>query len=266
MRALLSLSMFLTLAAAVNTYAAPLQVCVDKTPNPPFVYSEKIQGAGRLKGYSLDIIQKTLKALSLPYAVKLVPTAELTKKMQDTNPNSGCDISLDVLKGSILDSNAVLLTQPLYRLHFDLVYNWETYMTGLAVKNLADVNKFKVCGIKDADYGILEKHLKIQNHNTIKDVIFNIKTKDCDVFVAEGVLMRYGQRADQYQVPPVGCIRLNGTEKSYHIAVAKHVPNATTLVGQIQQTVNVTLAKDIVTLAEEYDVNPSRCQQTLNVN
>jgi hypothetical protein len=78
--------------------------------------------------------------------------------------------------------------------------------------------------------------------------------------------MRYGQRADQYQVPPVGCIRLAGTEKSYHIAVAKHIVNAPNLVSQIQQTMTTTLAKDILALAEEYDVNSSRCQQTINVN
>jgi hypothetical protein len=35
------------------------------------------------------------------------------------------------------------------------------------------------------------------------------------VFVAESVSMRYGQRANQYQVPPVGCVRLAGTEKTY---------------------------------------------------
>lgn len=249
-----------------DIYAAPLQVCVDKVSNPPFVYAEKIQGAGKLKGYSLDVIKKTLTTLAMPYVVKSLSNAELRKKMQDNNPNAGCDITLDVMKGSDLDSTTTVLTQPLYRLHFDLVYNWETYMTGLGVKTLADVNKFKVCGIKDFDYGGLNKHFKIQGYNSIKDVMFNIKAKECDVFIAEGVLMRYGQRADQYQVPPVGCIRLAGTEKSYHIAVAKHVVNAPNLVSQIQQTMTSTLAKDILALAEEYDVNPSRCQQTLNAN
>lgn len=247
-----------------SAYAAPLQICVDKIPNPPFAYSEKIQGAGKLKGYSLDIIQKALKTMAIPYAVKLVSSAEIAKKMQDANPNAGCDIALDVQKGSSLESS-VLLTHPIYRLHFDLVYNWETYMSGLGIKNLADMNKFNVCGVKNVDYSALNKQLKIQEHNTIKDVMFNIKAKECDVFVAEGVLMRYGQRANQYQVPPVGCIRLSGTEKSYHIAVSKHVPNASNFVGQIQQAIG-TLSKDIAVLAEEYDVNPIKCQQTLNIN
>jgi ABC-type amino acid transport substrate-binding protein len=138
-------------------------------------------------------------------------------------------------------------------------------MSGLAIKNLADMNKFNVCGVKNVDYGTLNKLLKIQEHNTIKDVMFNIKTKECDVFVAEGVVMRYGQRADQYQVPPVGCIRLAGTEKSYHIAVSKHVPNASNFVGQIQQKIGA-LGKDIAVLAEDYDVSPIRCQQTININ
>lgn len=260
---LLPLSLAVT---ATQIYAAPLQICVDKLAHPPFVYSEKIQGAGKLKGYSLEVIKKTLTTLAIPYAVKSLSGLELRKKMQDNKPNAGCDISLDVMKGGDLDTSSVLLTQPLYRLHFDLVYNWETYMTGLGVKTLSEVNKFKVCGVKDVDYGALNKQFKIQNYNSIKDVIFNIKNKECDVFIAEGVLMRYGQRADQYQVPPVGCIRLAGTEKSYHIALAKHVPNAANLVSQMQQTMMTTLAKDISALAEEYDVNPSRCQQTLNVN
>lgn len=252
--------------ANTDIYAASVQICVDKVANPPFVYSEKIQGAGKLKGYSLEVIKKAFTTLAIPYTIKSLSNAEIRKNIQDRKPNTGCDVTLDVMKGGDLDTSSVLLTQPLYRLHFDLVYNWETYMTGLGVKTLSEVNKFKVCGVKDVDYGALNKQFKIQNYNSIKDVIFNIKNKECDVFIAEGVLMRYGQRADQYQVPPVGCIRLAGTEKSYHIAVAKHVPNAANLVSQIQQTIMTTLAKEIAALAEEYDVNPSRCQQTLNVN
>jgi hypothetical protein len=33
------------------------------------------------------------------------------------------------------------------------------------------------------------KQLKIQEHNTIKDVMFNIKAKECDVFVIEYVIV-----------------------------------------------------------------------------
>lgn len=244
--------------------AAPLQICVDKVPNPPFVYSEKIQGAGKLRGYSLDVVKKALSQIAVPYAIKTLSAAEINKKIQSPLPNAGCDIVLDVERGSLSDST-VLLTQSIYRLHFDLVYNWEVYMTGLDAKNLADVNKFKVCGVKGVNYGAVAKNLKIHELNSIKDVMFNIKSKECDVFVAEGVLMRYGQRANQYQVPPVGCVRLAGTEKSYHFAIAKHVPNAVEIHAKLQQALNM-MNSDLIVLADEYDVNPIRCQQSFNVN
>ena len=96
--------------------------------------------------------------------------------------------------------------------------------------------------------------------------MFNIKTKECDVFVAESVAMRYGQRANQYQVPAVGCIRLAGTEKSYHIGIAKHLIHGAALITRIQQALNTTVAKDMAALAEEYDITATQCQQTLKLN
>jgi hypothetical protein len=67
---------------------------------------------------------------------------------------------------------------------------------------------------------MLEKKLNIQSLNTIKDAVFNIKTKECDVFVAESVSMRYGQRANQYQVPSCGMCAFSRYRKnlSYRIS------------------------------------------------
>lgn len=243
--------------------AAPLQVCLDTNFNAPFVYAEKIKGAGKMRGYSLDLLKKIMAQTKRQYTLISMSASEIDTKLQDTKANAGCDIVLDVAKDAAL-AKSLLLTPPIYSLSYDLFYNWETYMTGLGVKALADVNQFKLCGVKNTDYGTLSKTLKIHTFNSIKDVVFNVKSKECDVFVAEGVSMRYGQRANQYQVPPVGCIRLAGTEKTYHIGVAKHVVGATTLVSHIQQAL-AALSTETTELAEKYDVNPTSCQQTLNI-
>lgn len=249
---------------STSAQAAPLQICLDKNFNAPFVYAEKIKGAGKLRGYSLEIVKMMMAKTQTPYAIKSFTQADIESKIQNKNPNSGCDIILDVDKSTRHD-NYLILTSPIYSLHYDLVYNWESYMTGLGVKTLAEVNKFKVCGVKNHDYTMLEKKLNIQSLNTIKDAVFNIKTKECEVFVAESVSMRYGQRANQYQVPPVGCVRLAGTEKTYHIGVAKHVVGAATLVAGMQKAL-LESAKEVADLAEEYDINPTPCQQTLQIN
>ena len=252
-------------ALAVTTaQAAPLQLCLDKNFNAPFVYAEKIKGAGKLRGYSLELVQKILTQAQIPYQIKSLSQAEIESKVKDAKPNVGCDIVLDIAKNSALEGY-LLLTSPIYSLNYDLMYNWESYMTGLDVKKLSEVNKFKICGLKNYDYGAVSKILNIQAHNTFKDIMFNVKTKECDVFIAESVSMRYGQRANQYQVPPVGCIRLAGTEKSYHIGVAKHTIGAAQIVSSMQKALAV-LGKEVTSLAEEYDINPTPCQQTFNIH
>jgi ABC-type amino acid transport substrate-binding protein len=132
---------------------------------------------------------------------------------------------------------------------------------------LVDVAKFKACGVSGYDYGSVGKSFKIKLLDNVKDAVFELKDKSCDVFIAEGVVMRYGQRMNNYQVPPVGCIRLEGTSKSYHIGIAKHVVGASTLLGKVQQQLTATPTKKaIATLAETYDVNAIACQQTLKVS
>jgi hypothetical protein len=54
---------------------------------------------------------------------------------------------LDVIK-STTNEGYLLLTNPIYSLRYDLMYNWESYMTGLGIKTLPEANKFKVCGVK----------------------------------------------------------------------------------------------------------------------
>ncbi|MFO1391076.1 MAG: transporter substrate-binding domain-containing protein [Agitococcus sp.] len=244
--------------------AAPLQLCLDKNFNAPFVYAEKIKGAGKLRGYSLELLQKIMTQAQIPYQIKSLSLTEIETKVKDAKPNSGCDIVLDVAKNSHLEGY-LLLTPPIYSLNYDLMYNWESYMTGLNIKSLSEANKFKICGIKNYDYGTVSKILTIQAHNTLKDIMFNVKTKECDVFIAESVSMRYGQRANQYQVPPVGCIRLAGTEKTYHIGVAKHTVAAAQVVSSMNKAL-AALGKDVASLAEEYDINPTSCQQTFNIH
>ncbi|MBK7299453.1 MAG: transporter substrate-binding domain-containing protein [Moraxellaceae bacterium] len=249
---------------STSVQAAPLQICLDKNFNAPFVYAEKIKGAGQLRGYSLELIKIIMEKTQTPYAIKSLTQTDIDSKIQNKNPNAGCDIILDVNK-NVSHDNYLMLTNPIYSLHYDLVYNWESYMTGLGIKSLSEANKFKVCGVKNVDYGAVSKALNIQALNSIKDAVFNIKTKECEVFVAESVSMRYGQRANQYQVPPVGCVRLAGTEKAYHIGVAKHVVGAATVVASMQKAL-LESAKEMASLAEEYDINPTTCQQTLNIN
>ncbi len=252
---------------AEQTFADALHVCVDKSPLPPFVYSEKINGAGQLRGYSFDLVKQVLTNIGSAYDIKSLTAADIEKKIQSADAKSGCDIVLDVGR-SPAKEQFLWLTTPIYSLNYDLMYNWERYMTGLGVKSLADVAKLKVCGVNGYDYGALAKHLKIKTLENVKDAVFELKDKSCDAFVAEGVVMRYGQRVNSYQVPPVGCIRLDGTSKSYHIGMAKHVVNASALMAKIQQQLTTMSAKGgaIAKLAETYDVNTIACQQTLSVS
>ena len=252
---------------AEGVLADSLHVCVDKNPQHPFVYSEKINGAGQLRGYSLDLVKELLKGGGSAFDVKSLTSADIQKKLQSSDPKSGCDIVLDVGKSPAQEA-FLWLTPPIYQLNYDVMYSWERYMTGMGVKSLADLNKLKMCGITGYDYGALTKHLKIKLFPNVKDAIFELKDKSCDGFIAEGVVMRYGQRMNSYQVPPVGCIRLDGTAKTYHIGIAKHVVGANVLLSKIQQQLTILSAKggSLSKLAETYDVNAISCQERLNVS
>lgn len=264
-------SVWFVLVAAGSQQAlaasAPLHVCVDKTPLPPFVYSEKINGAGKLLGYSLELVKQVLTQAGAPFDVKSLNKADIEKNIQNPSPSAGCDVVLDVRKGVELEKS-LWLSPPVYQLNYDAVYDWERYMTGLGVKTVADLNKMAVCGIESYDYGSLTKQVKIKRLASIKDAMFEIKHKECDVFIAEAAVMKYGQRANAYQVPPVGCVRLDGTAKSYHIGVAKHVVGGDVLIGKIQQQLAKLSGADgfIAKLTETYDITPMSCQARLTVS
>lgn len=262
-------SLWLLMLAACSQQvlaANPLHLCVDKTPLPPFVYSEKINGAGQLRGYSLDLAKQALTQAALSYDIKSLNKADIDKNIQNASPGAGCDLVLDVRKGSELEKFLVLSTA-IYQLNYDAVYDWERFMTGIGAKTVADLNKMAVCGIDGYDYGALAKQVKIKRLGTIKDAMFELKHKECDVFVAEAAVMKYGQRANTYQVPPVGCVRLDGTVRSYHIGVARHVPAAEAVMARIQQQLTRMAGADgvIVKLAENYDISPMSCQSRLTV-
>ncbi len=250
-------------------FAAPaisLHICVDKTPYPPFVYSEKINGAGQLRGYSLDLVKQLLTSIRSTYDIKLMSPADIDQRIQSADPKSGCDLVLDIKKTPALD-NALLFTPAIYQLNFDIVYSWERFMTGLGVKSVADLKKLQMCGVVNYDYGSIAKQLKIHHLPNIKDAVFELKTKSCDGFIAEAAAMKYGQRLNTYQVPPVGCVRLDGTAKSYYIGIAKHIIGIDTLMPKIQQQFVGLSAKDgpMSKLAEAYDVVPMTCQETIKV-
>lgn len=261
--------LWLLLLAGVSqsVFAGPLHICVDKNPLPPFVYSEKINGAGQLRGYSLDLIKQVLKQAGAAFDVKSLSKAEIDKNIQSPSPSAGCDVVLDVRKGSELEK-FLLLSPAIYQLNYDAVYDWERFMTGIGVKTVADLNKMAVCGIEGYDYGSLAKQIKIKRLGSIKDAMFEIKHKECDVFVAEAAVMKYGQRANAYQVPPVGCVRLDGTVKTYHFGVARHVVGGDVLMAKIQQQLAKLSVADgfVPKLVETYDILPMSCQARLTVS
>ncbi|PTQ88405.1 substrate-binding periplasmic protein [Agitococcus lubricus] len=247
-------------------WAAPLQLCVDKIPTPPFVYSEKINGAGKLRGYSLDLAKQLLSQAGVAYEVKSFAKTELEKRLYSPSASAGCDIVLDVRKGSEQEKY-VHLSSPWYQLNIDAVYSWERYMTGLGVKTVNDFSQYQVCGLEGYDYGNLNKHIKIKYLPRMKDIVFDLKQKTCDVFLAEAAVMKYGQRANLFQMPPVGCVRLDGTVRTYHLGVAKHVVGGDAILVKLQQQFSKLTGTDSVMtkLAEEYDIGAMSCQTRLHV-
>lgn len=92
---------YIVLSVGLMTNAAfadALHICVDKNSLPPFVYSEKINGAGQLRGYSLDLVKQLLTRTGTAFDVKSLATADIEKKIQSADPKSGCDVVLDIAK------------------------------------------------------------------------------------------------------------------------------------------------------------------------
>ena len=72
--------MVLSIGLMTNVaFADALHVCVDKNSLPPFVYSEKINGAGKLRGYSLDLVKQLLTSVGSAYDIKSLAAAEIKK-------------------------------------------------------------------------------------------------------------------------------------------------------------------------------------------
>jgi polar amino acid transport system substrate-binding protein len=250
------------------TYAASkpfAHVCVDENPWPPYTYWDANDRTQAFKGYTVELATQVFKSIGLDYDITSMPWTEVHKRAQNVDVQAGCDIVLDISLTS--ERQAYLyFTNPIYQLHYALVYSSKRFPQGLRVKTLADVNPFRVCGVEGYNYGYLANQLTIIRMSSIQTVLNNLETQYCDIFTVEASVLKYGQKMGLYKLPSVGCTHVEGITKSYRIGISKHFPKAEQWMDSVQRQLDALRSQGKINeLVSAHDIAPMKCEQTLDL-
>jgi polar amino acid transport system substrate-binding protein len=124
--------------------------CDDVAEWPPYVYSEREQGVrtARISGYSVDVITEIFARHGITLVPKLLPWARCLAELK-----SGKNYQM-TLNGTFSEQRAkdYLLTRPYYSTSNCYHYSRRGYPNGLAIGDLGDLKRYRVCGIAADNY------------------------------------------------------------------------------------------------------------------
>lgn len=243
---------------------ASLAICVDENPWPPYTYWKDDGGDRRFIGYTVAVATTLLARLNINYTITALPWTEVHRRAQLPEANAGCDMILDV-SFTPERERYLRFTQPLYQLHYSLVYSSRRYPKGLPVKTFKEVGGFRVCGVEGYNYAAFAA-LNIQRLPSIQAVLDQLEKGSCEVYPVEATVLRHGEKAGLYRLPPYGCVNLAGVTKAYRLALSRRVVGGEELLDLMGQELGLLWRNGtIARLADVHGVGPIDCTQELDL-
>lgn len=243
---------------------ASLAICVDENPWPPYTYWKDDGGNRRYIGYTVAVATTLLARLNINYTITPLPWTEVHRRAQLPDADAGCDMILDV-SFTPERERYLRFTQPLYQLHYSLVYSARRFPQGLPVKSIKDVGQFRVCGVEGYNYGQLSG-LNIQRLPSIQAVLDQLEKGRCEVYTVEAAVLRHGEKVGLYRLPPYGCVNLAGVSKAYRLAVSRRVVGGEELLELMGQELGLLWRNGtIARLIDVHGVGPIECSQEVDL-
>lgn len=142
------LTALLASPVAAAELLGPVRVCDGTAEWPPYIYYQREgENAGRLVGFSLDVLREVIKPEQLSIEVSLQPW----RTCLNETANGKRDVILNatsnpVLNARFLQSRAYYTTTPSY------VYSTSRFPQGMEIEAKEDLREYKGCGVSGRDY------------------------------------------------------------------------------------------------------------------
>jgi polar amino acid transport system substrate-binding protein len=205
---------------------AVIQICDDINEWPPYLYYERAGGVrtNKLVGYSMDVVDAILTGHHLRYEVTLLPWARCLADVKAGKFSMALNLVHTEQR-----ANDYFLTETYYSVRNFYFYSRKHYPNGLPIQGVADVHKYKVCGILNYDHSNMGfKPGEIdQGAKTYDALIAKLHLGRCTLFVSQfEAMLGYALIGQSYfNDPDLGYAQIPSFKlASFAMAVTRHAP------------------------------------------
>lgn len=216
------------LSAAART-ALSVAICDDENEWPPYSYYQRIDGkkTTRVVGFAVDVIDDIFNRHGIDYSVDLIPWSRCLAVS-----SLGRDYAMVFnLSYNAERAKAFLLSRPYYATTSYYYYSRRNHPKGLAINSLADLKKYRVCGVQGYNYdgyGLSSGEVD-QGARSFTALISKVKLGRCALFPEKDeVMMGYAAIGKDYlSDPDIGKAPIPGMKPDlFYFGVAKRYAHA----------------------------------------
>lgn len=240
----------LSCAAAHAQPIPPLGICEGSPEWPPFTYFQRVGGqpTRELTGFSVDVISTILKKADIAFRIDLLPWRRC---LREVAAGDHYQIALNATASPEREAT-YRLTRSYYQTTGHYFYSRQRHPDGLTVQSVADLKRYKVCGLLGFNYsmyGLTSKEVE-QASGDHADMLRRLQAGRCDLFV-EQVEVMAGYRVtgrDLLADPDLahqGVPGLPGTP--FHMLVSRNAPRS--------QALLTTLNAGLTELAQSHQLD-----------
>ncbi len=234
--------MYLSLAAPVlgNPLSGQkINICDDGAEWPPYTYYERTESGektDRLKGFSVELIQRILDKEGISFEIKLVPWKRCLKCVKE---GRSFQMALNASFSKERQAN-YHMTRPFYHTTNYYFYSKRNYPGGLVIDSVFDLYCLNACGLLGYNYETygLSSHIMDQGAKCFPALIAKLHKGRCDVFVEKYEIMAgfTAIGSPMLSDPDIGFKPIPGMKTTpFHMLVSKQLPFGKVLVERINQ-------------------------------
>lgn len=183
---------FLAVWLPAQAYAldsSMVQICDDGDEWPPFTYYQRVEGkpSRTITGFSVDVIRSILNKHRIPFSITLLPWKRCLGSVENGETYA---MALSVSKNPDREKR-YLFSTAYYKTHYYVFYSKAKFQKGLDIKSQADLNNFRLGGVKGYAYSALNfvDKSKMILANSYPDLVKMMKAGRLDVFAEDYEVM-----------------------------------------------------------------------------
>lgn len=206
-----------------------LSVCDDGDEWPPYSYWQRVNGkkTEQITGFAVDVLKTIFSRNGLHYSIRLLPWARCLAELKlGTNYQMALNLSYSEER-----DKSYLLTRPYYSTTNYYYFSRKHHPQGLSIGGVADLKRYKVCGIHGYNYttyGLSPSEIN-QRAKNIPSLILMLHLGRCDLFVEKHeILLGFGAIGEAFlEDPELGRDMIRGMQPTpFHMAVSRALPQS----------------------------------------